>query len=204
MTSRDTGLSKSSRLRTERVVVRTSSADRFKVMTGDYIRCMTAELTPEVSGRLTEDVFGWLTTVAKSGLPVPRLIWFLLDGSDLVLYTMPSAAKVAHIRRHPQVSLNLIPTAKAAASSSSAGRPASTPRGRLPHRRTVLGQVRRRRRAGRVVRRHGRVQHPDPDHHRQGVDHAGGLTPARSRITGSRGTSNGLASTTSPSGRRSP
>src|ERR1700738_4272665 len=38
-TSRGTGVSKSRRLRTERVVVRTSSADRFRlVMGGDYIR----------------------------------------------------------------------------------------------------------------------------------------------------------------------
>ncbi|MGB3483702.1 MAG: TIGR03667 family PPOX class F420-dependent oxidoreductase [Mycobacterium sp.] len=68
---------------------------------------MAADLTPEVAGRLTEDDFGWLTTVAKSGLPVPRLIWFLFDGTELSIYTMPDAAKVAHIRRHPQVSVNL-------------------------------------------------------------------------------------------------
>lgn len=68
---------------------------------------MSAELTPEVSGRLTKDDFGWLTTVSKSGLPVPRLIWFFFDGSDLSLYTLPRAAKIAHVRRHPQVSLNL-------------------------------------------------------------------------------------------------
>lgn len=68
---------------------------------------MTADLTPEVSGRLTDDSFGWLTTVAKSGLPVPRLIWFYFDGSQLSIYTLPTAAKVTHIRRHPQVSLNL-------------------------------------------------------------------------------------------------
>jgi len=68
---------------------------------------MTAELTEEVSSRLHADEFGWLTTVAKSGQPVPRLIWFFFDGTDLVVYTLPSAAKVTHIRRHPQVSLNL-------------------------------------------------------------------------------------------------
>ncbi|MGK2881643.1 MAG: TIGR03667 family PPOX class F420-dependent oxidoreductase, partial [Mycobacterium sp.] len=37
---------------------------------------MTAELSDEVAGRLTSDHYGWLTTVAKSGLPVPKLIWF--------------------------------------------------------------------------------------------------------------------------------
>ena len=68
---------------------------------------MTADLTQEVTDRLTSDHYGWLTTVAKSGQPVPRLIWFFFDGTALFVYTMPSAAKVAHITRHPQVSLNL-------------------------------------------------------------------------------------------------
>ncbi len=45
----------------------------------------SADLTPEVSERLTEGHYGWLTTVAKSGQPVP----------------------VGHVKRHPQVSLNL-------------------------------------------------------------------------------------------------
>jgi PPOX class probable F420-dependent enzyme len=68
---------------------------------------MTADLTQDVSARLTSDHYGWLTTVAKSGQPVPKLIWFYFDGAALVIYTVPDAAKVAHIRRHPQVSLNL-------------------------------------------------------------------------------------------------
>jgi PPOX class probable F420-dependent enzyme len=68
---------------------------------------MSAELTQEVSDRLTSDHYAWLTTVAKSGQPVPRLVWFFLEGSSLIVYTMPSAAKVRHARNHPTVSLNL-------------------------------------------------------------------------------------------------
>ncbi len=68
---------------------------------------MSVELTQEVSSRLTSDHYGWLTTVAKSGQPVPRLIWFYFDGAKLTVYSMPHAAKVAHIKAHPQVSLNL-------------------------------------------------------------------------------------------------
>jgi PPOX class probable F420-dependent enzyme len=68
---------------------------------------MTVELTQEVSSRLTADHYGWLTTVAKSGQPVPRLIWFYFDGATLRVYSMPHAAKIAHINAHPQVSLNL-------------------------------------------------------------------------------------------------
>lgn len=68
---------------------------------------MTVELTQEVSSRLESDHYGWLTTVAKSGQPVPRLVWFYFDGTDVTVYTMPKAAKVAHIGARPQVSLNL-------------------------------------------------------------------------------------------------
>jgi PPOX class probable F420-dependent enzyme len=76
-------------------------------MSGDYIRFMTAQLTQEVSAHLTDSHYGWLTTVAKSGQPVPKLVWIYFDGTDLVIYTMPTAAKVGHIERHPQVSVNL-------------------------------------------------------------------------------------------------
>ncbi|MBB5166021.1 TIGR03667 family PPOX class F420-dependent oxidoreductase [Mycobacterium sp. AZCC_0083] len=68
---------------------------------------MSADLTPEVIDRLTNDQYGWLTTVAKSGQPVPKLIWFQFDGAAVFIYTMPGAAKVAHVQRHPRVSLNL-------------------------------------------------------------------------------------------------
>ncbi|MFN3006226.1 TIGR03667 family PPOX class F420-dependent oxidoreductase [Mycolicibacterium wolinskyi] len=68
---------------------------------------MSTELTPEVSQRLTSDHYGWLTTVARSEQPVPRLVWFYFDGTDIVVYTMPGAAKVRHITAQPRVSLNL-------------------------------------------------------------------------------------------------
>jgi PPOX class probable F420-dependent enzyme len=68
---------------------------------------MTVELTQEVSDRLESDHYGWLTTVAKSGQPVPRLVWFYLAGDSLIVYSEPSAAKIRHIENHPLVSLNL-------------------------------------------------------------------------------------------------
>jgi PPOX class probable F420-dependent enzyme len=68
---------------------------------------MTVELTQEVSDRLSSDNYGWLTTVAKSGQPVPKLVWFYFDGSDVVVYSEPTAAKVRHIKARAQVSFNL-------------------------------------------------------------------------------------------------
>jgi PPOX class probable F420-dependent enzyme len=68
---------------------------------------MAVEFTQEVSSRLESDHYGWLTTVAKSGQPVPRLVWFYFDGADVIVYSMPNAAKVRHVEAHPRVSLNL-------------------------------------------------------------------------------------------------
>lgn len=68
---------------------------------------MTVEFPQEVSSRLQSDNYGWLTTVAKSGQPIPRLVWFYFDGTDIVVYSEPDAAKVRHIRNHPRVSLHL-------------------------------------------------------------------------------------------------
>jgi PPOX class probable F420-dependent enzyme len=68
---------------------------------------MTVEFTQQVSSRLSSDKYGWLTTVAKSGQPVPRLLWFFFDGKEITVYSMPNAAKVRHIKAHSRVSLNL-------------------------------------------------------------------------------------------------
>lgn len=68
---------------------------------------MTADLTPEITERLKSADYGWLTTIAKSGQPVPKLVWFLFDGAGIIVYTEPGAAKVRHVRNHPRVSLNL-------------------------------------------------------------------------------------------------
>ena len=68
---------------------------------------MPVEFTQEVSSRLDSDKYGWLTTVARSGQPVPRLVWFYFDGADVIVYSMPTAAKVRHVKARPRVSLNL-------------------------------------------------------------------------------------------------
>ena len=87
---------------------------------------MTVEFTQEVSDRLSSDRYGWLTTVAKSGQPVPRLVWFVFDGKELTVYSMSNAAKVAHIKAHPRVSLNLDSDGNGTESSPSAARRGST------------------------------------------------------------------------------
>ena len=68
---------------------------------------MAVEFSQEVSRRLRSEHYGWLTTIAKSGQPVPRLVGFYFDGAHVFVYSMPNAAKVRHIEKRPRVSLNL-------------------------------------------------------------------------------------------------
>ena len=144
---------------------------------------MSVELTQEVSDRLVSDHYGWLTTVAKSGQPVPRLIWFYysgVSGAELTVYSMPRAAKVAHIKAHPQVSLNLDSDGNGGGIIV-VGRSRGGGRHRrgLPRRRTVLGQVRRRGSEIRPDRGDEVLQHAAEDHADQSVDDADGLGAER-------------------------
>jgi PPOX class probable F420-dependent enzyme len=51
---------------------------------------------------LTSETIIWLTTVGSDLTPQPRPVWFVPDGEDVLIYSQPKAAKVAHIRNHPQ------------------------------------------------------------------------------------------------------
>jgi PPOX class probable F420-dependent enzyme len=57
--------------------------------------------------RLREDYIGWLVTVSQDGTPQPNPVWFLWDGSSLLIYSMPDQAKLRHIARNPRVALHL-------------------------------------------------------------------------------------------------
>jgi PPOX class probable F420-dependent enzyme len=71
-------------------------------------RPFTADgLAEAVLNRLTRDRYGWLTTVAKSGMPVPMLVWFRIDGVTVTVYSQPHANRITHIFEHPDVSLHL-------------------------------------------------------------------------------------------------
>jgi PPOX class probable F420-dependent enzyme len=55
---------------------------------------------------LTSETIIWLTTVGSDLTPQPRPVWFVPDGEDVLIYSQPKAAKVAHIRNHPNVALH--------------------------------------------------------------------------------------------------
>ena len=60
-----------------------------------------------VARRLDEERIAWLTTVRRDGTPEPSPIWFLWDGSELLIYSRPNTQKLRNIGRDPRVSFNL-------------------------------------------------------------------------------------------------
>jgi PPOX class probable F420-dependent enzyme len=71
---------------------------------------MPSQSTPfgeRVARRLREERLIWLTTVSADGTPQPNPVWFLWDGETFLIYSLPDAARIAHIKRNARVSLNL-------------------------------------------------------------------------------------------------
>lgn len=64
------------------------------------------KLTSAAKKLLDSETIIWLTTVDSDLTPQPRPVWFVADGDDVLIYSRPKAAKVAHIRKHPNVALH--------------------------------------------------------------------------------------------------
>ncbi len=56
--------------------------------------------------RLDDELIIWLTTVNPSGQPQSSPVWFWWDGSEFLVYSLPSA-RVRNVRHNPKVALNL-------------------------------------------------------------------------------------------------
>jgi PPOX class probable F420-dependent enzyme len=48
----------------------------------------------------------WLTTVGKSGTPAPNPVWFHWNGSEVLVFSQASKAKLHNIERQARVSLH--------------------------------------------------------------------------------------------------
>jgi PPOX class probable F420-dependent enzyme len=62
---------------------------------------------PHVEERLKSETIMWLTTVRRDGQPQSSPVWFLWDGEAFLMFSMPSASKVANVRANPRVSVHL-------------------------------------------------------------------------------------------------
>ena len=59
-----------------------------------------------VAQRLRDEKVIWLTTVGADGTPQPNPVWFLADGTTILVYNLTTAKRLEHIRRNPRVALN--------------------------------------------------------------------------------------------------
>ena len=59
-----------------------------------------------VAERLRDDRIIWIVTINSGGVPQPNPVWFHWDGESFLIYSLPDAARVAHIRRNPRIALH--------------------------------------------------------------------------------------------------
>jgi PPOX class probable F420-dependent enzyme len=59
-----------------------------------------------VDQRLRSDLIIWLTTVRADGRPHTAAVWFLWDGQNFLIFSMPNQ-KVRNLRHNPNVMLAL-------------------------------------------------------------------------------------------------
>jgi PPOX class probable F420-dependent enzyme len=66
-----------------------------------------SEWGQRVERRLRTEEVIWLTTVDGQGMPQPSPVWFVWDGSTILIYSQPNAPKVRNIENNPHVALHL-------------------------------------------------------------------------------------------------
>ena len=64
------------------------------------------EFGARVARHLTDDVVAWLTLVDASGTPQPAPVWFLWDGTSILVYSQGHAKRLAHLRANSRVALH--------------------------------------------------------------------------------------------------
>ncbi len=64
-------------------------------------------LNPQAEQRLRDELIIWLTTVSPSGQPQTSPVWFLWNGEEFLIYSLPGTARPRNIVDSPRVSLNL-------------------------------------------------------------------------------------------------
>jgi PPOX class probable F420-dependent enzyme len=57
--------------------------------------------------RLRAEEVAWLITVAADGTPSPTPVWFLWDGTSIIVYSQRDKPKLRHIAANPRVALAL-------------------------------------------------------------------------------------------------
>ncbi len=81
--------------------------ERFETPETKERQMPAPEMTPHVEQRLGDDAIIWLGTVRPDGRPHLVPVWFIWDGSTMLIFSQPGSRKVANLRRNPHVTLAL-------------------------------------------------------------------------------------------------
>ncbi len=76
-------------------------------MTNDVLPPPSTQFGTWVRKCLREEPIAWLTTVDMRGVPQPNPVWFVWDGESILIYNLPNARRLGHLRRRVKVSLHL-------------------------------------------------------------------------------------------------
>jgi PPOX class probable F420-dependent enzyme len=68
---------------------------------------MTIEIPSHVSERLATETIIWLTTSKADGMPLPNPVWFLWQGGEFLVLTIPGSVKLKNMSRNPLLALHL-------------------------------------------------------------------------------------------------
>ncbi|HEX5157684.1 MAG TPA: TIGR03618 family F420-dependent PPOX class oxidoreductase [Ktedonobacterales bacterium] len=68
---------------------------------------MSVSLTTAVRAFLDDVHFGTLATVNRQGIPSQVLVWYILDGDDILVSTPAKSYKVRNLRSNPWASLSV-------------------------------------------------------------------------------------------------
>jgi PPOX class probable F420-dependent enzyme len=68
---------------------------------------LTTDFGQRVERRLRHEQVIWLTTVDAQGMPQPSPVWFLWDGSTILIYSQSNAPKIRNIEANGRVALHL-------------------------------------------------------------------------------------------------
>ena len=68
---------------------------------------VTTEWGQHAEQRLRTNIIGWLTTVGSDGRPYTVPVWFLWEGSTLLIFSQPEKQKIRNLRKIARVTLAL-------------------------------------------------------------------------------------------------
>jgi PPOX class probable F420-dependent enzyme len=66
----------------------------------------STEFGIRVARHLRDEVVVWMTTVSRSGAPLPSPVWFLWDGEDSVLIYSKASRRIRNLAANHHVALN--------------------------------------------------------------------------------------------------